>query len=69
MPTFEQEDKHVEQQNGVSIIEVEDDPDPTLPRAIILDLSPVNFLDTVGVKTLQSVRTRVTAQNLHHIYS
>ncbi|XP_013857216.1 solute carrier family 26 member 6 [Austrofundulus limnaeus] len=56
MPTFEQEDKHVEQHNGVSVIEVEDDPDPTLPRAIVLDLSPVNFLDTVGVKTLQSIK-------------
>uniref|UniRef100_A0A4W4H2J9 STAS domain-containing protein n=1 Tax=Electrophorus electricus TaxID=8005 RepID=A0A4W4H2J9_ELEEL len=31
-------------------------PDPTLPKVIILDLSPVNFLDTVGVKTLQNVR-------------
>uniref|UniRef100_A0A3Q0SBI5 Solute carrier family 26 member 6 n=1 Tax=Amphilophus citrinellus TaxID=61819 RepID=A0A3Q0SBI5_AMPCI len=29
--------------------------DPSLPRAIILDLSPANFLDTVGVKTLRSV--------------
>uniref|UniRef100_A0A6Q2XGV2 STAS domain-containing protein n=1 Tax=Esox lucius TaxID=8010 RepID=A0A6Q2XGV2_ESOLU len=27
----------------------------TLPHAIILDLSPVNFLDTVGVKTLRGV--------------
>uniref|UniRef100_A0AAY5EH11 STAS domain-containing protein n=1 Tax=Electrophorus electricus TaxID=8005 RepID=A0AAY5EH11_ELEEL len=30
-------------------------PDPTLPKVIILDLSPVNFLDTVGVKTLQNI--------------
>uniref|UniRef100_A0A8K9WM96 Solute carrier family 26 member 6 n=1 Tax=Oncorhynchus mykiss TaxID=8022 RepID=A0A8K9WM96_ONCMY len=30
-------------------------PDSTLPRAIILELSPVNFLDTVGVKTLRNV--------------
>lgn len=32
--------------------------DPTFPKAIILDLSPVNFLDTVGVKTLRDVRTK-----------
>uniref|UniRef100_A0A8C3ANX6 Solute carrier family 26 member 6 n=1 Tax=Cyclopterus lumpus TaxID=8103 RepID=A0A8C3ANX6_CYCLU len=32
------------------------DPDPSLPRAIILDLSPVNFLDTVGVKALRSIQ-------------
>ncbi|XP_037540886.1 solute carrier family 26 member 6 [Nematolebias whitei] len=51
----EQEEKHFEQQKEVSIIEVDDDLDPSLPRAIILDLSPVNFLDTVGVKTLQSI--------------
>lgn len=31
-------------------------PGPTLPRAIVLDLTPVNFLDTVGVKTLRNVR-------------
>uniref|UniRef100_A0A3P9D1N7 Solute carrier family 26 member 6 n=1 Tax=Maylandia zebra TaxID=106582 RepID=A0A3P9D1N7_9CICH len=30
--------------------------DPSLPRAIVLDLGPVNFLDTVGVKTLRSIR-------------
>lgn len=47
----------MEQQKEVSVIEVDDDPDPSLPKAIVLDLSPVNFLDTVGVKTLQSVRT------------
>lgn len=33
--------------------------DPSVPKAIILDLSPVNFLDTVGVKTLRNVRTLV----------
>lgn len=32
------------------------DVDTTLPQAIILDLSPVNFLDTVAVKTLRNVR-------------
>ncbi|KAK2898625.1 hypothetical protein Q8A67_010043 [Cirrhinus molitorella] len=38
-------------------VEVGSDPDAdtTLPRAIILDLSPVNFLDTVGVKTLRNI--------------
>ncbi|KAG7332599.1 hypothetical protein KOW79_004433 [Hemibagrus wyckioides] len=30
--------------------------DPTIPKAIILDLSPVNFLDTVGVKTLRNIQ-------------
>ncbi|TSO77719.1 Solute carrier family 26 member 6 [Bagarius yarrelli] len=30
-------------------------PDPTIPKALILDLSPVNFLDTVGVKTLRNI--------------
>ncbi|MBN3317383.1 S26A6 protein, partial [Atractosteus spatula] len=28
---------------------------PSLPRAVILDLSPVNFLDTTGVKTLRNI--------------
>ncbi|XP_017266745.1 solute carrier family 26 member 6 [Kryptolebias marmoratus] len=55
-PSSEQEEKHLEQQIYVSIVEVEDEPDPSLPRAIVLDLSPVNFLDTVGVKTIQSIR-------------
>uniref|UniRef100_A0A673HIY0 Solute carrier family 26 member 6-like n=1 Tax=Sinocyclocheilus rhinocerous TaxID=307959 RepID=A0A673HIY0_9TELE len=39
----------------VATVEVGPDPDTTLPRAIILDLSPVNFLDTVGVKTLRNI--------------
>lgn len=42
------------------VVTVEAGPDPdtdsTLPQAIVLDLSPVNFLDTVGVKTLRNVR-------------
>uniref|UniRef100_A0AAQ4PU94 STAS domain-containing protein n=1 Tax=Gasterosteus aculeatus aculeatus TaxID=481459 RepID=A0AAQ4PU94_GASAC len=37
----------------IAIIEMDAEPDPSLPRAIILDLSPVNFLDTVAVKTLR----------------
>lgn len=44
-----------EQQKDVAIIEMDAEPDPSLPRAIVLDLSPVNFLDTVGVKTLRNV--------------
>ncbi|XP_070695721.1 solute carrier family 26 member 6 isoform X1 [Pempheris klunzingeri] len=45
-----------EEQRDVAIIEMNAEPDPSLPTAIILDLSPVNFLDTVGVKTLRSIR-------------
>ncbi|XP_062419655.1 solute carrier family 26 member 6 isoform X2 [Pungitius pungitius] len=45
-----------ESQNDLAIIEVDAEPDPSLLTAIILDLSPVNFLDTVGVKTLRSIR-------------
>ncbi|XP_054869244.1 solute carrier family 26 member 6 [Amphiprion ocellaris] len=48
-------DKELKQKD-VAIIEVDFEPDPSLPRAIVLDLSPVNFLDTVGVKTLKSIR-------------
>ncbi|KAM4563680.1 solute carrier family 26 member 6 [Odontesthes bonariensis] len=44
-----------EQQNDIAVINVDAEPDPSLPRAIVLDLSPVNFLDTVGVKTLRSI--------------
>ncbi|KAM9350322.1 solute carrier family 26 member 6 [Symphorus nematophorus] len=44
------------EQNGIAIIEMDAEPIPSLPRAIILDLSPVNFLDTVGVKTLCRIR-------------
>ncbi|XP_038150006.1 solute carrier family 26 member 6 isoform X1 [Cyprinodon tularosa] len=42
-------------QRQIATIDVDDAPDPTLPKAIILDLSPVNFLDTVGVKTIKSI--------------
>ncbi|XP_054602323.1 solute carrier family 26 member 6 isoform X1 [Nothobranchius furzeri] len=51
-----QEEPDLEQHKKISVIQMDDEPDPSLPRAIILDLSPVNFLDTVGVKTLQSIR-------------
>lgn len=40
----------------VAVIEVELERDPSLPRAIVLDLSPVNFLDTVGVKMLKNIK-------------
>ncbi|XP_053536344.1 solute carrier family 26 member 6 [Ictalurus punctatus] len=39
----------------VAIPEQDPSPDPTVPKAIVLDLSPVNFLDTVGVKTLRNI--------------
>uniref|UniRef100_A0A8C3G9H3 Solute carrier family 26 member 6 n=1 Tax=Cyclopterus lumpus TaxID=8103 RepID=A0A8C3G9H3_CYCLU len=44
------------EQKEIAIIEMDAEPDPSLPRAIILDLSPVNFLDTVGVKALRSIQ-------------
>lgn len=47
---------HLEQEKDIAVIEVDARPDPSLPRAIVLDLSPVNFLDTVGVKALRSIR-------------
>ncbi|XP_056279024.1 solute carrier family 26 member 6 [Pseudoliparis swirei] len=45
-----------EEQKEIAIIEMDAEPNPSIPRAIILDLSPVNFLDTVGVKTLRSIQ-------------
>ncbi|XP_060912615.1 solute carrier family 26 member 6 isoform X2 [Labrus mixtus] len=44
-----------EVEKNIAIIEMHPEPDPSLPRAIVLDLSPVNFLDTVGVKTIRSI--------------
>lgn len=44
-----------EVQKGVATIEIDFEPDSLLPRAIVLDLSAVNFLDTVGVKMLCNV--------------
>lgn len=44
-----------EEQKDIAIIEMDAEPDPSLPRAMVLDLTPVNFLDTVAVKTLCSV--------------
>lgn len=46
----------MEEQRDVAVIDIAPLRDPSLPRAIILDLSPVNFLDTVGVKTLSRIR-------------
>ncbi|XP_053091872.1 solute carrier family 26 member 6-like [Pangasianodon hypophthalmus] len=48
-----------EEKYAVAVVmspEHDQSPDPTIPKAIILDLSPVNFLDTVGVKTLRSIQ-------------
>uniref|UniRef100_A0A8C9S0S0 Solute carrier family 26 member 6 n=1 Tax=Scleropages formosus TaxID=113540 RepID=A0A8C9S0S0_SCLFO len=42
--------------NNLATVEKGYYPDRTLPHHIILDLSPVNFLDTVGVKTLRNIR-------------
>ncbi|XP_029290942.1 solute carrier family 26 member 6 [Cottoperca gobio] len=44
-----------EEKKDIAIIKMDDEPDPSIPRAIVLDLSPVNFLDTVGVKALRSI--------------
>ncbi|XP_056895957.1 solute carrier family 26 member 6 [Takifugu flavidus] len=41
----------------IAVIPMDYMPDPSLPRAIILDLSAVNFLDTVGVKTLRRIQS------------
>lgn len=45
-------DSKREEMKDTGFIEIDAEPDPSLPRAIVLDLSPVNFLDTVGVKML-----------------
>nr|XP_057940760.1 solute carrier family 26 member 6-like isoform X2 [Doryrhamphus excisus] len=44
-----------ETEKDVATIQIDAERDPSLPIAIILDLSPVNFLDTVGVKTLRGI--------------
>ncbi|KAJ0064575.1 hypothetical protein NL108_009791, partial [Boleophthalmus pectinirostris] len=41
---------------GVAVIDVEPDRDPSLPRSIVLDMGPVNFLDMVAVKTLKNIK-------------
>lgn len=55
------------EQKDITFIEMDPEPDPSLPRAIILDLSPVNFLDTVGVKTLRRVWIR-QSQHVHTLH-
>uniref|UniRef100_A0A8C7XQE8 Solute carrier family 26 member 6 n=1 Tax=Oryzias sinensis TaxID=183150 RepID=A0A8C7XQE8_9TELE len=45
-----------EEPEDIAVIHVDPEPNPSLPQAIILDLSPVNFLDTVGVKTIRNIR-------------
>ncbi|XP_040904056.1 solute carrier family 26 member 6 [Toxotes jaculatrix] len=52
---MEGEPERVEQKD-IATIEIDGERNPSLPRAIILDLSPVNFLDTVGVKTLRNIQ-------------
>ncbi|KAM9829065.1 solute carrier family 26 member 6-like [Syngnathus typhle] len=44
-----------EHEKDIATIQLETEPDPSMPRAIILDLSPVSFLDTVGVKILSGI--------------
>lgn len=57
-PAVQEGEQEGTEQTDIAVIEVDPQPDPSLPRGIILDLSPVNFLDTVGVKTLSRVRPR-----------
>ena len=53
----QQGESELENQKEIAVIKMREDlRDPSLPRAVILDLSPVNFLDTVGVKTIRNVR-------------
>uniref|UniRef100_A0A665TM62 Solute carrier family 26 member 6 n=1 Tax=Echeneis naucrates TaxID=173247 RepID=A0A665TM62_ECHNA len=54
LPPFQTEEPEREEHCDLAVIEMHMDPHPSYPRAIILDLSPVNFLDTVGVKTLRN---------------
>lgn len=54
-PPVQNGEPEMEQQKDIAVIEMDVEPDPSLPKVIILDLSPVNFLDTVGVKTLRNV--------------
>ncbi|XP_061689043.1 solute carrier family 26 member 6 isoform X2 [Syngnathoides biaculeatus] len=46
---------NMEEEKDVATIQMGFARDPSMPRSIILDLSPVNFLDTVGVKTLRGI--------------
>ncbi|XP_034447744.1 solute carrier family 26 member 6-like [Hippoglossus hippoglossus] len=40
----------------IAVIKLDVKPEPSYPQAIVLDLSPVNFLDTVGIKALQNIQ-------------
>uniref|UniRef100_A0A8C6WFD4 Solute carrier family 26 member 6 n=1 Tax=Neogobius melanostomus TaxID=47308 RepID=A0A8C6WFD4_9GOBI len=55
-PPLQQVESDGAEMKDVAVIDVEPEQDPSLPRAIVLDLSPVNFLDTVGVKTLKNIK-------------
>ena len=57
----QQGEPELEKQKEIAVIKMREDlRDPSLPRAVVLDLSPVNFLDTVGVKTIRNVRVDAT---------
>ncbi|RVE70249.1 hypothetical protein OJAV_G00063070 [Oryzias javanicus] len=51
-----QEQHNDEDPKEIAVIHLDPEPNPSLPKAIILDLSPVNFLDTVGVKTIRNIQ-------------
>ncbi|XP_062314324.1 solute carrier family 26 member 6-like isoform X1 [Osmerus eperlanus] len=53
----------------VATVETGEHPDSSIPEAIILDLSPVNFLDTVGVKTLRNIRKDYSEIGIHVVLS
>ncbi|XP_034447742.1 solute carrier family 26 member 6-like isoform X2 [Hippoglossus hippoglossus] len=44
------------EQMDIAVIETRTAREPSYPECIILDLSPVNFLDTVGIKALRNIQ-------------
>ncbi|XP_060930629.1 solute carrier family 26 member 6-like [Limanda limanda] len=40
----------------IAVIKMDVKHEPSYPQAIVLDLSPVNFLDTMGIKALQNIQ-------------
>ncbi|XP_047196123.1 solute carrier family 26 member 6-like [Hippoglossus stenolepis] len=44
------------EQMDIAVIETKTARKPSYPECIILDLSPVNFLDTVGIKALRNIQ-------------
>lgn len=56
MDHADESESESEEPKDIAVIEMEAERDPSLLRAVVLDLSPVNFLDTVGVKTLKNIR-------------